>query len=1110
MKRRNFRWFFGGVFSLLIVFVSGQERKNDQDFDYQPYRAALRLVGQDKYDEAFEAMKEVLAKNPTFFRPGQKMVEIAVYQNQLDAARDYFEAFLRDNPDHPGALYGLGVYYDRKKDPGRANEFYKKALGLCSSSPMAYTAFVNTSLKLKQAAEAESTLTAILKKEPANGAANFGLGFLWFKKNQWDEALKQLDKAIELSPGLLLAYEVKSDVYEAQSKFKEVLALSLEKAKACENKDPDLQIDFYTRISSAYNTFGRYKEALEIDETALQLAREIGNKKSEAIIEGNVGVFYAQVGDFPKALEYFNRKLAVVTKMNEKEEQVVTMVNIGGIFSWKGDNRQSLEWYKKALPLAEELGNLPRKAWILGNIGVAYEGLSEYPEALGFHRQALSIFQGLKNPENEAWILGNIGVLMSKLGDNEAALENLSRALAILQEIGDKKNESWILGTIGALYTKAEDRPKSLEYLNKALQIAREIGDKQNEVSHLGNLGEKYRENGELDKAADCLDQALKIAEEIQDIQASADTWIVLGILDRDRQNYDRSLEDFGKAVKIGNDIGSLHHVWNAEWGLALTYEKKESLLEALEHYRNSITALENLRARLQTEEQKVGFQKGTIQIYEGYITLLLRLREKKPEAAQAYLDESFHTAERAKARAFLELLAEAKVTPAREVSPDVESEEKTFQGELTAIQQKLLDTEIKDADREKLYQELQKFEARYRDFIADLRIKNPRYASLVYPEPYDVARVQKQLLDKRTFLLEFFVGEDNFFIWVVSRDSPLRCYSFPSRADFLEKISSYQSQILQHRIRIDLHLGKELYDQLLKAALQDIPALSRLLIIPDGLLLRFPFEALIKEIKDGTPRYLVEDYILSYGPSASVLGELRAVPRKKTSRVVDFFGLGNPVIDEKKTSGTALEYVRSRGTALLDLPFAEKEVEKIGGLYEEKKRKAEVYVGEKALEERLKSQNAADFTVVHLATHGLIDDRVPALSGLLLAPSQGPEGDDGFLRLNEIFNLSLNADLVTLSACETALGKEVRGEGMIGLIRAFIYAGARSILASLWMVNDLSTSKLMEDFYSQLLRGQKAPEALRQAKLEFLKGGDMTYRHPFFWAPFILVGQVN
>jgi len=263
----------------------------------------------------------------------------------------------------------------------------------------------------------------------------------------------------------------------------------------------------------------------------------------------------------------------------------------------------------------------------------------------------------------------------------------------------------------------------------------------------------------------------------------------------------------------------------------------------------------------------------------------------------------------------------------------------------------------------------------------------------------------------------------------------------------------------------------------------------------------------LVKDIKTGAPRYLLEYYTVSYAPSASVLAELMGRKRLQPAGQVDLLALGNPMIAVEGNSDRGLQEQPRAGARPEPLPFAEDEVSSIGRLYQQNGKRSELLVGDQALEEVLKSGDLGRFKALHLATHGFIDDRVPALSGLLLAPSRTPDGDDGYLRLNEIFHLKMNADLVVLSACETALGKEVRGEGMVGLTRAFFYAGARSVVASLWMVNDQSTALLMEDFYGQYLKGEDASTSLRKAKLGLLRGTDSRFRHPFFWAPFVMMG---
>jgi CHAT domain-containing protein/Tfp pilus assembly protein PilF len=1096
---------FALAFILLNFIYAGSLKDGQKPLD-ELYRDALKLIGQARYDEALEAMKDIIKQDFTFSRGFKKIVDVSSYKNDLDSASAFFEQLLQENEDNPGAHYGLGLYYAEKQDFAKAAEESKNAIALFSSSPYFFQLFSDASERLKQLDDAEAYILNVSKSEPDNFGALCGLAYLRHKQRKWDETIEALDKAIKLNPDNPLSYRLKCDVYRDTDQNKEMLALALDKVKTSAKLDPDLEIDFYTRISSAYSVLGQYQESFEYDQKTLSLAREIGNKRSEGIALGNLGVYYANVGNFPEAMKLFYDKLAVMKELNNKTEQVSVLSNIGALNDWQGNVQKSLESYREAMKILEGQEDKKRLGLILGNMGAAYEKLSDYPKSLDSYHQALKVFQEVGDKGDTAWILGNLGAIAAKLGNTREALDYFEKALVLMQEVGDRKYEGWVLGTMGAIYKGQGDMEKSLQFLNRALEIAREIGDKRLEVDHLANIGSNYQEAGDYEKSAEYLQKGLEIAEQLGDKVSLTEVLIILGILHRDQKDYEQSIADFQRALKMGNELGVLRTVWNSEWGLALSYDKQKEYEEALQHYRNAINTVESIRGKLVTQEQKVGFLGETIDIYEGLIDLLFRLREK--DTTHAYIAESFHLAERAKSRAFLELMAEAKVNLASGISQELGTEEKNLQVLLTDLQQRLLDPELKGDQKENLYKELQSAESRYNDFILELRRKIPEYASTAYPEPYTLDRAQSRLLDKNTYLLEFLLGKENVFWWVISKDRILWAQSFSSGHEVFKKIQEYQAQIAQRKINLDFQLGKDIYDVLLKDALGPIPASSHLIIIPDGLLLRFPFEALVRELEGRTPKYLIEDYIVSYAPSASVLGEIRGQPRPATAAPIDLLALGNPVFeDEGKSPRVDLEYLRS-GAHLLPLPYAEEEVSSISQIYQQTGGKTESYVKDKALEEIVKSKDCGRFKNLHFATHGLIDDRVPALSGLLLAPSRNAEGEDGFLRLNEIFQLKLNAQLVTLSACETALGKEVRGEGMIGLTRAFFYAGARSVMASLWMVSDQSTALLMRDFYSYYAKGEKPLTSLRQAKLRFLKGDVADYRHPFFWAPFVLAGD--
>lgn len=1070
-----------------------------------PYLSALTLIGRGQYEEALAALRAIIREDSGSSRAAQKILEVSGYLKATGRAKDIFEQLLREKAGNAAALYGLGLYFSGDKDFVRALEYFNKAIALDSRSPHFFQAFINASEGLKQLDVAESVLARLAGKEPGNLAPLYGLAFLRYRQGKRDEAMDVLDKAIRLDPNEPMPYRLKCDVLEGNGQNKEMLALALDKVKLCVERDPDLQIDFYIRIGKAQSVLGNYPASLEYDRKALDLAREIGNKKSEGIALGNVGVYYANTGNIPEATKLFLEKLAVMKELDDQAQQVGTLSNLGALNDWQGNVPEALKRYGEALRILEKLDDPPQKALIMGNMGAAFEKLSDYPKALDHYHQALKIFEDLKDKGDTAWMLGNIGVIATKLGNDAEALGYFEKALAILQEVGNKKYEGWALGMIGVIYKGLGQPEKSIQFLERALAIAREIGDKRLEFDHLANLGSHYREAGEYVKSAEALGQALKIAEQIGNKVSIAEAHLMLGILFRDRKDYDRSIAEYEGALELGREIGVPRTIWNSEWGLAVSYQKKGEVGEAVRHYRSALESVESVRGKLTTQEQKSGFLGETINIYEGLINLLFRLRDQEP--SPEYVAESYHLAERAKARAFLELLAETKVDLASAISGELEGQEKEHEGRLTAIQDKLLDPRLDTRGREVLYKELQGVESQYLEFIRELRQKLPGYAALVYPEPCSLSEIQSRVLDGKTYLVEFFLGEDNAFLWVVSKDKVLRGLSFPREHEVFKRIRDYQTQIAQRKINFDFRLGKEIFDVLMKEALRDVPASARLIIVPDGPLLRFPFEALVTDIQGGAPKYLLEDYTISYAPSASVLAELMDRKRSEPAAQVDLLALGNPIIDvEGSTDRQLLEQLRG-GARLEPLPFAEDEVSSIGRLYQQNGKSAELYVRDKALEDVVKSDANGKFKILHFATHGFVDDRIPALSGLLLASSGGPDGEDGYLRLNEIFHLRLNADLAVLSACETALGKEVKGEGMVGLTRAFFYAGARSVIASLWMVNDQSTSLLMEDLHAQYIKGADASTALRRAKLGLLRGRDSRFRHPFFWAPFVLMG---
>jgi CHAT domain-containing protein len=399
----------------------------------------------------------------------------------------------------------------------------------------------------------------------------------------------------------------------------------------------------------------------------------------------------------------------------------------------------------------------------------------------------------------------------------------------------------------------------------------------------------------------------------------------------------------------------------------------------------------------------------------------------------------------------------------------------------------------------------------------------------LHYPEPIGVQEIQSKLLDEHTALVEYLLGEKRSLVWVVTRDE-VTTTILPARKDIEERVAAYR-KLLSERVsaltleqsltRINV-LGGELHHLLFKPIEKDVHASKTLIIVPDGTLSYLPFEALVTASSHDKNNYLAEKFAIVYGPSASALVTVEEMNRRVMSHR-KLLAFGDPLIiaengfpkiapesrssesDSRLHRPSLSEDYAERGFSLARLPYTRDEVVGIGKLFPLDQR--QLYLGADAREENVKSEELDDFRYIHFATHGFLDELHPGRSGIFL--SRAPDSkEDGILQTGEIMRLKLNADIVTLSACSTGLGKLVNGEGILGLTRAFFYAGARNVVVSLWNVNDSATAMLMRSFYLNLRRGLSKNEALRQAKLSLLRSSQPSWHHPYFWAAFVLEGQ--
>ncbi len=491
---------------------------------------------------------------------------------------------------------------------------------------------------------------------------------------------------------------------------------------------------------------------------------------------------------------------------------------------------------------------------------------------------------------------------------------------------------------------------------------------------------------------------------------------------------------------------------------------------------------------------------------YYKLIDLLIKkgIRKKDP----TYYAEAFNYLERARARAFLDSLELSKVVFNESISQELRYQEIEIMNEISNLYTKLLNPELSGEQKQQILQKLDAADQKLEALKREIRINYPAYANLRYPEFVTASLVQKKIIPADTLVIAYLLSPDSSYAFAMTNKS-LKVYSISSLSEIRQKTKEYLGRLTDPS-NVDFSLGYDLSKILIEPALGG-SKIKRIVIIPDDILHFLPFETL-RMGKDGNGSWLIENYSLSYAPSLTSLKEIieRKTGQKQRPKKM-LLAVGDPSFklngDADLTNGVTLKSFYEPGVDinLERLRFSLQEVDKIATYFP--KKKAEILLAENASEENLKNHKLDDFRIVHFATHCLIDDKKPARSSIVLRLDPDPQ-EDGLLQTREIFNLKFNADLVTLSACQTAYGTLIKGEGIEGLSRAFFYAGASSLILSLWPINDQATSQLMDRFYYYLKSRYSVEKALQKAKLELINSG--TLSHPYYWGGFIADGHTT
>ena len=929
-------------------------------------------------------------------------------------------------------------------------------------------------------------------------ALRYRLGLVLFRLGQAKPALGQLEQALafqrESGDGLeaMLTLNLLGRVHRALADSTKALDAFEEALRWNESVGhPELAAPVLTSLGVLHHEAGHWREALENYTRALAIFRQAGDFRSQANVSSSLGSLYSTLGQPTAALEHLREAVELARRAKRKDIEANALNNLGDLYSSAGRPRLALESFWTALGLFHELGDASREAAALNNIGSLLIDLGASQEGGDLLLEALS---RQKEPRIAARIKTNLARVERSLGETAKARRWIDEARTFFRESQDQPGEAQSLYLLGLLELGSARPSEGGEHFLEALKLFRKTGDRFWQGVTLRALGQSQAALHAPEAALDFLAEALAIFQSVEDPAEQARVFQVRARVNRDRGDFEAARRDLSTAVDL----------------------------------------FESLRADLSSERLRTTFLGSIRDVYGEYIDILTQLHQTHSGAG--YDSRAFTVAERSRARGLLDFLARSDIE-VRHGDPAQVAEAVRLREELAARSNRRLDLlrdESKAEEAAALEREIETLITDYRLLEARLRAGDPRYAALRDPA-IDLAAVQK-LLDQETVLLEYSLGETRSWLWIVTPES-LETQELPGRA-----------QIEELAVRVHQHLRSpnptgvgderadlaELSRVLLGPALDRIEG-KRLAIVADGALHYVPFAALPVPAPDGGAVPLVVRHEVVHLPSAAVLREIRRADAARPRPTADLAIPADPVYEStdprvhtaantaaKKPAGAAAApqaaevspaggILRSldgatRAGSLARLPWSRREAEKIAAAAAG--REVRLALGVDASRDLALSSELARYKILHFATHGVLDADNPELSGLALSlwDEQGQQRD-GFLRLQDVYGLELHADLVVLSGCETALGKRVRGEGLLGLTHGFLHAGATAVVASLWGVRDQATAELMARFYRALYHdGRRPAAALRAAQVTLWQ--ERTWRDPYYWAAFMVQGD--
>lgn len=967
------------------------------------------------------------------------------------------------------------------------------------------------------------------------------------------------------------------------------------------------------KAGEIFYTLGEHQPALDSCARALKLYRELKDRAGEIETLNLTGRLYAYQGESEKALGYHRKALRLSRLASNARGEAQALNDIGEAYYNQSDAKNAVKYLNQALTVWPKTGDLKGRAQTLRYLGYTYTDLSDLPRALDYYQQSLALWREAQDVRGEAQITNAIGLVHSLLGEKEQALEFYGKAANIFRALGDRAGMTNALNGKGEVLSHLNELQQSLDCHEEALQIYRALDDREGQLVSLRHIGKVYQARGNAESAAGedlsakdnyaqaigYYEQVLKLSTALKNRRIEALSLMDIGNIYSALAEQSKALDYLERALRLNRaaenrrgeylTLNSIGHIYETRGepkkaltfytaALPLTRAAKDPARESLTlynmahaefgagrlaesraHVESSLQIIESLRTNVVSHELRSSYFASVRQYYELYTSVLMHMHRERP--AQGFDVLALQASERARARGLLDMLQEAGANIQQGINPDLFERKRNLQQLLNAKAERrmrVLNTKSDTGVAAALTREIRALAAEYDEVEAQIRKQNPRYATLRQPRALALEEIQG-LLEPDTLLLEYALGVERSYLWVVTREG-ITSHELPGSVE-IEKAARDVYQLLTARQPVPGESAAErrqriadadtLYwskatalSKILLSPVRERLASKRLLVVPDGALLYIPFGALPSPPANATSESaaansnvmpeegaggepLIIRHEIVYLPSATVLTALRDETAGRKPAPWQVAVLADPVFDRddprlpppEKSNLTGASAEKSEAAAdvlaaqpsadallLPPLPASKDEAEAVMSLGNAgSRRKA---IGFDANKEFASGGELKQYRIIHFATHGILDNQQPELSGLVLSRfDRSGNTRDGFLRLHDIYNLDLPVELVVLSACNTGLGKAINGEGLVGLTRGFMYAGASRVMASMWKVDDEATAELMKVFYRKMLgEGLTPAAALRQAQLELWRR--KRWQAPFFWAAFTLQGD--